>query len=147
MSSPQPRSPLAPGEVHGRTRFTLRQELLRLINRDRKQFGLTPVDLDASVSTLGDQYCRQQIKDGTSGHFGMDGLSPYMRYSFAGGNDGVSENAAAWSAPYAFGARAPASSCAAAAVAETASVHAQKNAARNPCGRIFIGWPFRGGVE
>ena len=100
-------APLAQGEGPlDETRFTLRQEMLRLINRDRKQFGLAPVALDASVSAIGDQYCRQQIKEGTSGHFGMDGLSPYMRYSFAGGNDGVSENAAAWSAPYAFGARA-----------------------------------------
>ena len=100
-------APLAQGEGPiDETRFTLRQELLRLVNRDRKQFGLAPVELDPSVSAMGDQYCRQQVKDRTSGHFGMDGLAPYMRYSFAGGNDGVSENAAAWSAPYSFSARA-----------------------------------------
>ncbi|HEX8155154.1 MAG TPA: hypothetical protein VF698_18625, partial [Thermoanaerobaculia bacterium] len=35
-----------------------------------------------------------------------DGQAPYMRYSLAGGNDGVSENAAAWSASYTFSDRA-----------------------------------------
>lgn len=100
-------APLAQGEWPlDETRFTLRQELLRLINRDRKQFGLPPVELDAFASSIADSYCRQQIKDRTAGHFGIDGLSPYMRYSFAGGNDGVSENAAAWSATYNFSAKA-----------------------------------------
>src|SRR4051794_15813617 len=87
-------------------RFTLRQEFLRLINSDRKHHGLKPVELDAWTSTLADEYCRTQIKNGTTGHFTTDGQSPYMRYSFAGGNDGVSENAAAWSASYRFSDRA-----------------------------------------
>ena len=100
-------APLAQGEGPvEETRLTLRQELLRLINRDRKQFGLPPVQLDAFTSTIADDYCRQQIRDKIAGHFGLDGLSPYMRYSFAGGNDSVSENAAAWSATYNFNARA-----------------------------------------
>lgn len=100
-------APLAQGEGPvDETRFTLRQELLRLINRDRKQFGLSPVELDPFASAVADDYCKQQIRDRVSGHFGLDGLAPYMRYSFAGGNDGVSENAAAWSATYTFSARA-----------------------------------------
>ena len=100
-------TPLAQGEGPiDETRLTLRQELLRLINRDRQQFGLAPVQLDAFASSIADTYCRQQIHDRTAGHFGLDGLSPYMRYSFAGGNDGVSENAAAWTATYNFSARA-----------------------------------------
>ena len=100
-------APLAQGEGPiDETRFTLREELLRLINRDRKQFGLEPVQLDTFASSVADAYCKQQIRDHTSGHFGLDGLSPYMRYSFAGGNDAVSENAAAWSASYAFSDRA-----------------------------------------
>lgn len=81
-------------------RMTLRAELLRLINKDRRMFGLQPVELDAEVSAIADAYCRTQIRNGTTGHFTTDGAAPYMRYSFAGGNDGVSENAAAWSANY-----------------------------------------------
>jgi uncharacterized protein YkwD len=100
-------SALAQGEAPiDETRFTLRQEFLRLINSDRKPHGLKPVELDAWTSTLADEYCRTQIRNGTTGHFTTDGQSPYMRYSFAGGNDGLSENAAAWSATYRFSDRA-----------------------------------------
>jgi uncharacterized protein YkwD len=100
-------APLAQGDAPGdETRFALRDELLRVINRDRAQFGLRPVKLDPVASALADEYCRQQIRNGTTGHFTLDGLAPYMRYSLAGGNDGVSENVAAWSANYGFGDRA-----------------------------------------
>src|ERR1700737_4200686 len=100
-------APLAQGQgPMDETRFTLREEFLRLINRDRKQFGLPAVQLDALASAVADAYCQDQIRNGTSGHFTVDGQAPYMRYSFAGGNDGVSENAAAWSANYHLGDRA-----------------------------------------
>jgi uncharacterized protein YkwD len=100
-------APLAQGDAPAdETRFTLREEFLRLINRDRKQFGLQPVRLDAFTSTIADAYCREQIRNGTTGHYTTDGEAPYMRYSFAGGNDGLSENAAAWSANYSFSDRA-----------------------------------------
>jgi uncharacterized protein YkwD len=100
-------APLAQGGAPpDETRFALREEFLRLINRDRKQFGLQPVQLDPFSSSVADAYCRDQIRNGTTGHFTTDGQAPYMRYSFAGGNDGLSENAAAWSATYNFGDRA-----------------------------------------
>jgi len=100
-------APLAQGEAPvDETRFTLREEFVRLINRDRIQFGLKPVQLDPLASAVADSYCRDQIRNGTTGHFTTDGQAPYMRYSFAGGNDGVSENAAAWSANYTFSDRA-----------------------------------------
>lgn len=100
-------APLAQGEgASDETRMTLRAELLRMINRDRAKFGLAPVQLDAQASAIADAYCQAQIRNGTTGHFTTDGAAPYMRYSFAGGNDGVSENAAAWSANYGFSDRA-----------------------------------------
>ena len=88
------------------TRMTLRAEMLRLINHDRVVFGLRPLDLDPDASAVADSYCKLQIRNRTSGHFTLDGQSPYMRYSFAGGNDGLSENAAAWSANFGFSDRA-----------------------------------------
>lgn len=88
------------------TRATLRQHVLKLINRDRAMYNLPPVELDMRVSAFGDDYCRAQIRNGTTGHFTTDGLAPYARYSLAGGNDGISENAAAWSATYKFSERA-----------------------------------------
>ncbi len=99
--------PLAQGEGPAdETRITLRDEFLRLINRDRATHGLDPVQLDPQASVVADQYCRDQIRNRTSGHVTVDGLLPYMRYSFAGGNDGLSENAAAWSGNYRFSDRA-----------------------------------------
>ncbi len=98
---------LAQGEgAADETRMTLRGELVRLINHDRARYGLAPVQLDAQASAIADAYCRAQIRNGTTGHFTLDGEAPYMRYSFGGGNDGVSENAAAWSANYGFSDRA-----------------------------------------
>jgi uncharacterized protein YkwD len=98
---------LAQGEgAADETRMTLRAEFVRLVNHDRARFGLAPVQLDAQSSVVADAYCRAQIRNGTTGHFTTDGEAPYMRYSFAGGNDGVSENAAAWSANYGFSDRA-----------------------------------------
>ena len=92
-------SPLAQGEAPGdETRITLRDQFLRIINRDRAAFGLGPLRLDPQASAIADAYCAEQIRNGTTGHFTTDGLAPYMRYSLAGGNDGISENAAAWSA-------------------------------------------------
>jgi uncharacterized protein YkwD len=88
------------------TRATLRDRMVRLINRDREAYGLAPVQLDLEASRIGDAYCERQLRNGTTGHFTLDGHAPYMRYSFAGGNDGVSENAAAWSADYVFTERA-----------------------------------------
>ncbi len=93
--------PLAQGEgPRDESRMTLRQEMLQQINRDRAANGLAPVQLDPQVSAFADTYCRVQIENGTTGHFTVDGQPPYMRYSLTGGNDGVSENAAAWSASY-----------------------------------------------
>src|SRR5215472_989059 len=85
---------LAQGEgAVDETRIALRQEFLRLVNRDRTSFGLPPVTLDPFSSSVADNYCRAQIRNGTTGHFTIDGQAPYMRYSFAGGNDAVSEDA------------------------------------------------------
>jgi uncharacterized protein YkwD len=100
-------TPFAQGEGPiDETRIALRSEFLQMINHDRAVNGLAPVALDPEASSIADSYCRQQIRYGTTGHFTIDGLSPYMRYSLAGGNDGISENAAAWSASYKFGDRA-----------------------------------------
>ncbi|HUO85455.1 MAG TPA: CAP domain-containing protein [Thermoanaerobaculia bacterium] len=83
-------------------RRSLKQELLAQINRDRQRHGLSPVELDPGTSAIADRYCEQQVRNGTRGHFTIDGWPPYLRYSWAGGNDGLSENAAAWSADYTF---------------------------------------------
>src|SRR5439155_15622633 len=94
------------GGAADETRFTLRDELLRLINRDRKQFGLSPVQLDPFASVIADNYCNLQIRNGTSRPFPEDRPVPHNRHYLPCGHDGVSENAAAWSANYHLGDRA-----------------------------------------
>lgn len=96
--------PLAQGgsALKPELRSSFKQDVVDMINRDRVAHGLRPVKLDPFASEIGDRYCELQIRNRTTGHFSTDGISPYMRYSFAGGNDGVSENAAAWSANYSF---------------------------------------------
>lgn len=83
-------------------RVSFKQDLVQRINRDRASAGLRPVEFDPQSSVVADEYCERQIREGTTGHFSLDGHAPYVRYSQAGGNDGVSENAAAWSANYTF---------------------------------------------
>lgn len=96
-------TPLAGGEgIHGQTRMALKLQMLSRINRDRAAHRLKPVQMDPHASEVADRYCELQIRNRTTGHFTKDGLAPYMRYAFAGGNDALSENAAAWSADYAF---------------------------------------------
>lgn len=96
-------APFAQGDANKlELRESMRSEALKLINRDRVAAGLRPVALDPFASELADRYCETQIRNRTTGHFTTDGLTPYMRYSFAGGDHGLSENAAAWSANYRF---------------------------------------------
>ncbi|HXI13576.1 MAG TPA: CAP domain-containing protein [Thermoanaerobaculia bacterium] len=87
-------------------RERIREELLDEINNDRVAARLAPVVLDPQASTIADQYCEQQVRDRSTGHFSLTGLSPYMRYSLGGGYDGLNENTAAWSANYDFAAAA-----------------------------------------
>ncbi len=92
------------GDATGReTRAdNLRQTILNAINHDRALHGLPAVRLDPHASAAADRFCRMQIAERTTGHFATDGKPPYMRYSLSGGNDGLSQNTAAWSANYTF---------------------------------------------
>jgi uncharacterized protein YkwD len=92
--------PLAGGQ--GPLQAAMREHALLLINRDRAAHGLRPLQLDPIASAVAQRFSERQIADQTIGHFTLDGVPPYMRYSFAGGNDGMSENSVAWSASYDF---------------------------------------------
>ena len=64
--------------------------LLDLVNHSRLSAGRTAV-------TLGDNEAAQKhaeamLEHGFSGHWGLDGLTPTMRYTLAGGTDRVREN-------------------------------------------------------
>ncbi|MCM2314249.1 MAG: CAP domain-containing protein [Thermoanaerobaculia bacterium] len=76
---------------------TIKAMMLATINEQRHAFGLPPLRLDPLASSVGDALCRRQVYDRSVGHISTDGLSPFHRYSFAGGLDGITENTAAWS--------------------------------------------------
>jgi uncharacterized protein YkwD len=83
-------------------RDDLRLALFARINEVRAGHGLAPLNKDPLAFRVAQQHSLRQIFDGTFGHFATDGLAPYHRYSFAGGNDGLLENTASWSSdsPY-----------------------------------------------
>ena len=66
------------------------------INADRAGAGLGPVLWDEKAASLARAYTRQQITDGTVGHFLLDGVPPYARLSRSGDLAANSENAAAF---------------------------------------------------
>jgi uncharacterized protein YkwD len=70
------------------------QFVLGLVNRDRKQAGLSPVMLDDSASKAGLRHARDMAAKGFTGHVGSDGSTPEQRYTESGGSDFVQENAA-----------------------------------------------------
>ena len=91
---------LPAAQTAGALRASFKNQILQLINADRARHNLSRLAIDTQASEIADRYCTTQLQYGTTGHFTVDGQPPYMRYSFAGGNDGTSQNAAAWSAPY-----------------------------------------------
>jgi uncharacterized protein YkwD len=66
------------------------------INADRANAGLGRVLWDEKAATIARAYTRQQIADGTVGHFLLDGVPPYARLSKSGDLGANSENAAAF---------------------------------------------------
>lgn len=71
---------------------TLREKLVELINQNRKEAGLNPVELDPLASQVGDRHCQEMIQEGYFSHWNRQGLKPYMRYAQAGGVDALKEN-------------------------------------------------------
>jgi hypothetical protein len=66
------------------------------INRDRGAEGLAPVRWDAKAASLAEEYTREQIREGTIGHFLLDGVPPYARLSRQGDLGVGAENSVAY---------------------------------------------------
>jgi len=66
------------------------------INSDRAAAGLPPVAWDDGAARVADDFCAQQVREATRGHFLMDGFPPYARTSFAGVFGVQSENSVSW---------------------------------------------------
>ena len=66
------------------------------INADRAAEGLAPVAWDPKAADLAAAYTREQIREGTVGHFLLDGIPPYARLSRTGDLAMGAENAVAF---------------------------------------------------
>jgi uncharacterized protein YkwD len=71
-----------------------RRFVLELVNRDREEHGLSPVELDDVASDAGQRHAEDMARVGFTAHWGSDGSVPEQRYTEAGGVFLVHENAA-----------------------------------------------------
>ena len=71
-----------------------RRYMVSLINADRASLGIPPVELDEGPPTAaGQRHAEDMAARGYLGHWGTDGSTPEQRYTEAGGEDMVLENA------------------------------------------------------
>src|SRR5262249_55215775 len=68
--------------------------VLELVNHDRAEAGLDPVEWDATAAKGGDAHPADMAEHGYTAHWGTDGSIPEERYTHAGGRYFVQENAA-----------------------------------------------------
>lgn len=88
-------TPVERGEFTDVQAPLVREQLLKLLNDERAQYGLTQLQLDDLACTVATEHARDMIGGDFLSHWGRDGRKPYHRYSFAGGTDAVQENASA----------------------------------------------------
>jgi uncharacterized protein YkwD len=70
-----------------------REYVLSLVNRDRAEHGLNPVEWDDTAAKAGQRHAEDMAKHGFTAHWGTDGSVPEQRYTEAGGSQFVQENA------------------------------------------------------
>ncbi len=77
---------LAPNRRH----YEYKAYMLELINEERIKAGVPPVTLGDNIAAQ--LHAENSLANCFSGHWGVDGLKPYMRYSLAGGYQSNGEN-------------------------------------------------------
>lgn len=70
------------------------QYVLALVNHDRKAAGLSEVEWDETAAAAGRRHAEDMARHGYTAHWGTDGSVPEQRYTEAGGEHIVFENAA-----------------------------------------------------
>ena len=71
-----------------------REYVLALVNRDRADLDLDAVERDEAAERAGQRHAEDMAKQGYTAHWGSDGSVPEERYTEAGGDHFVQENAA-----------------------------------------------------
>jgi uncharacterized protein YkwD len=82
----RPAGPLSPDKAA--------EYVLALVNHDRAEAGLDPVEWDETAAKAGGEHAADMAKHGYTAHWGTDGSIPEQRYTRAGGKQYVQENAA-----------------------------------------------------
>jgi len=72
--------------------LTVRNQLLDMVNRERRDAGLHILELDELACRVAEAHAIDMAQGGFLSHWGTDGRKPYQRYSFAGGIDAIEEN-------------------------------------------------------
>ena len=80
-------TPLPPPDLR---HHDIKLYMLELINSERTRAGVPPVTLGDNIAAQ--LHAGSSLANCFSGHWGADGLKPYMRYSLAGGYQTNSEN-------------------------------------------------------
>jgi uncharacterized protein YkwD len=76
--------------------------LVEIINQDRAQAGLSPVEYSQELSRLADEHCNEMVREGYTNHWNRAGWKPYLRYAAAGLSAYTSENiSAVWETSFA----------------------------------------------
>jgi uncharacterized protein YkwD len=89
-------SPVTDGWPDGAPSDPVAAAVFEQINADRAHAGLPPVAWDPKAADLATKYTREQIRQGTVGHFLLDGVPPYARLSRTGDLGVGAENAVAY---------------------------------------------------
>jgi len=78
--------------------LNLKLHQLDYINQNRRRAGADPVSMDILACRVANKMAQEAAVENFTGHWNTRGEKPYHRWSFAGGVDHISENAAArWS--------------------------------------------------
>ena len=81
-----PAASLPPAQRH----YEYKTYMLELINAERAKAGAPPVTLGDNIAAQ--VHAEASLENCFSGHWGVDGLKPYMRYSLAGSYHTNGEN-------------------------------------------------------
>ena len=88
--SPTPTQTPIPHSAPNLRQLELKQNMLELINFERQKAGLNAVILGDNIAAQ--LHAESSLSNCYSGHWGIDGLKPYMRYSLAEGYQSNGEN-------------------------------------------------------
>ena len=84
--TPTPTAVVRPSERH----IEMKRYMLDLINDERARAGVDPVVLGDNIAAQ--LHAESSLANCVTGHWGVDGTKPYMRYSLAGGYQSNAEN-------------------------------------------------------